>query len=258
MNNLFVSFLFVLGFANLSASSMDLNKININNAVEDELLIQESSTCIWDKLENTDLDKVKKVIFVLDNGVLSGMQLNFVFDKADQVYKNRRKKKKEKAAAIFYGLANAATSLAQAVGGKPKEGVTNFVGAIFGAAAQIAQIEANYTKYQAMALYKNPIFFDLMIKMTESLYEIISTDNSIDTTLSRLPTLKELSVITVYAQRIAWVADKILNNDFVQTIIKESLEYLEIYLHEQVNEAIEYLKEKLLIDYKEESFVSSD
>ena len=253
MKNLFILLLLVLGFGNLSATSVDLSQADV----------EESSACVWDQLDNVGLNGVSEeveIIFFVDDKVIGDIQLSFIFDQSDEVYKNS-KKKKEKAAAIFYGLANAATSLAQAVGGKPKEGVTNFIGAIFGAAAQIAQIEANYEKNFDHTLFKNPIFFDLMVNMTESLYEIISVDHSRNTSLSRFPTLKELSARAVYAQRVSWVADKVLDNTFVQGILKESLDYLEIYLHEQVDEAMQFLKEKLLVGYKDEAIalnVSSD
>ncbi len=264
VKRLFIFSLLFFCFVNLSAENGILDEVYIE---EDSVLVELPIVCVCDQFGDCDGFKVidismaeeadeddeeMDIIFLLDDKVLNDIQLALASEEYNETYKNRKKKKKEKVAAIFWGLANAATSLAQAVGGKPKEGITNFVGAVFGTAAQIAQIEANYKNNPELVPLKSHLIFNLMLNMTESLYEIISSDNSINTSLSRFPTLKELSLIAAYAERAAWVANKILDNSFVQSILKESLDYLEVYLHEQVDEVMDYLKEKLLVGYKDE------
>ena len=251
VKHLFIFSLLFFCFVNLSAESVVLDKVD----VEDSIFIELPVFCICDQFEDCDgfkhidVTMAEEDVFLLDDKVLCDIQSIFISKEHSEIYKNRKKKKKEKVAAIFWGLANAATSLAQAVGGNPKEGITNFVGAVFGTAAQIAQIEADYKNNPEFVPLKSHIVFNLMLNMTESLYEIISSEDSRNTSLSRFPTLKELSLITVYAERAVWVANKILDNTFVQVVLKESLDYLEAYLHDQVDEVIEYLKGKLLVDY---------
>ncbi|MFH1461952.1 MAG: hypothetical protein ABIF12_03330 [bacterium] len=193
--------------------------------------------------------------FFLADKPLNEDDFNLLFNHSDEIYKNR-KKKKERVAAIFWGLAGAAASIAQAANGEPKEGITNFVATVFNTAAQIAQIEANYTKDPDFAPLKCYLLFDCMINLTEYIYKAITQDVSKDVNLLKFPNLKELSSIAVYAERAAWIAKKILENDFVQMFLKESLDYLQIYLHEKIDDLMEFIREKVLFnDLKELSLI---
>ena len=186
--------------------------------------------------------------------------LELLFDKdqkSDLSYKNR-KKKKERAAAIFSGLANAALSIAQAANGDPKEGISNFVVNIFNTAAQIAQIEANYTENKEFVQLKSYLLFNYMINLSEHLYDAIKQDSSRDIDLMRYPLLTEYSKMTVYAQRAAWLARKIIETDFVQAFLKEALDYLQLYLHEKIDDILDHLREKLLIKDIDDNAVLTD
>lgn len=186
-----------------------------------------------------------KITFLGNDDVFEKIDLGLIFNQSGDIYKNR-KKRKEKAAAIFWGLAGAASSLAQAANGDPKQGITNFVTNVFNTAAQIMQIDANYTKNPDFAPLKCYLLFNAMINLSEYIYEAIIQDTSKDINLVKFPNLKELSSIAVYAERAAWVAKKILENDFVQMFLKESLDYMQLYLHEKIDNLMDFIREKIL------------
>jgi hypothetical protein len=188
------------------------------------------------------------IVFFLNEKPFGQEDLNSIFNLSDEVYKNRRKKKKEKMAAILWGFANAASSIALAASGNVQEGVGNFVTNIFSTAAQVAQIDANYTKDPEFVPLKSHLLFNYMINLVEYVYELTSQDTSRDANLMRFPSLMEVSKLTVYAERAAWVASKILENDFVQTFLKEILDYLQLYLHEKVDDFMSFIREKLLVN----------
>ncbi|MBD3273567.1 hypothetical protein GF385_04440 [Candidatus Dependentiae bacterium] len=228
-------------FSEAEVKNLDTVKIEFYN--------NNFSFCSSDELlpntKDKDLQDIEIVFF--DDDKFLDNELIFIFDESEGIFKNK-KKKKEKAAAIFWGLANAVSSIAQAANGNPREGVANFVGTVFNTAAQIAQIEANYTKEAKESQdLRSYLIFNPMTNMVEALYSIMESDVSRDDNLSRFPNLKELSLLSEYAQRISWIANKILNNSFVQVFLEEVLDYLEVYLHDQVDELIVCLREKLLI-----------
>lgn len=195
------------------------------------------------------------VSFFLDNKYFDEIDLNLIFNQTDEIYKNRKKKKKEKMAAILWGFAHAAGSIAQATSGNVQEGVGNFVTNIFSTAAQVAQIDANYTKDNNFEPLKCHLLFNYMISLVEYVYVLISQDASKDVNLTKFPFLMEMSKIAVYAERAAWVANKILENDFVQKFLQEVLDYLQLYLHEKVDDFMNFIRENLLINKPIEVYI---
>lgn len=207
-------------------------------------------------LRSKELDLIPKVILVEKTVVpISDLEqpVSFEFD-SDLEIKGNRKKKREKAAAIFWGMANAVTSIAQAanVSGKnenPAEGVTNFIANIFNTAAQISQIDANYSKKPELIPLRNKLVFDFLVSIVESLHFALQEDKGRFFGLNSYPLLMELSSIVDKPERVSWISSKILENDFVQNFIKESLDFMEYFLHQKVNYLLNFLRTNLLIKY---------
>ncbi len=164
------------------------------------------------------------------------------------------KKRKEKVAAAFWGLVNAFSAIAQASTGNPQEAIPNFVGAALNTAAQIAQIEANYAKAPNLFFNYDKLVANLMEDFVEIIYNLISTDDRLITE-SDFILLSELKKIKFHDARLEWLAEKILDGEFVQAFLNEALDYLSFYLHKKIDNLITYLKETLLLPGKlEEDF----
>ena len=208
-------------------------------------------------------DLLIKMLFTLflSINLSANLELNSIqvdgepVSRSEYLNKSNRKKKKEKAAAIFWGLANAVASIAQAAntGGSspnPAEGITNFIANIFNTAAQISQIEANHARNPEFIPLRKQLVFSLLVNIVESLYNNLQEDKGRFFGVADYPLLKELSSISESVERISWLSEKILENGFVQSFLDEALDFLEYFLHQKADDFMDFLRERLLIKDK--------
>lgn len=203
---------------------------------------------------NTEEPDLLSKVISIEEGLVSDYSLDksINLEGTEIEIKSNRRKKKEKAAAIFWGLANAVASIAQAASASgnnenPAEGVTNFIANIFNTAAQISQIEANHSKNPELVPLRNQLVFGLLVNIVESLHFALEDDKGRFLGLNTYPLLMELSNIVGKMERVSWISSKILENGFVQNFINESLDFMEYFLHKKVDDLVDFLRSNLLI-----------
>jgi uncharacterized membrane protein (DUF441 family) len=163
-----------------------------------------------------------------------------------EILKNK-KRRKAKIAAFLGVFVKLLTSVVNIINGNPKEAVANIVGSVITAAAQATQVQSDYEKDIAKFELSDDAINKLILNVSEILYSIVCSDIYKSFDLSLTPLLQEFVLIDTQEKRASWIANNLLDNFFVQAFLKDSIKYLNYYLHAKVDIFTAYLQDTLLV-----------
>jgi hypothetical protein len=188
-------------------------------------------------------DDLGQVIDLLTSCFKENLKLKSLPFGEELIYKDKNKKR-QIAAAIFGALADVcahATQIATAQSEDDKQqGALNLFGTAFGLASHIAAISMNENFKGA-----DQEVIDLAVLLVEDVCDLIKDEKDRQYSDEAIALLLDLSRMEDEAARKEKILNSLASQALAEKILSASLSFLRTFLHEKVDEVVDFLEEKL-------------